>query len=127
MSAEDWDEFSKDFTFKFARDSFFSELKELEILSERLNSLNTISPYAGRYYSNEWIRKNVLRQSEDEMEQIDEEIASEVGNPQYADPNAPPPETNPMGGSPDQTGPAMTPSGATMPPPAPTLPAQAQQ
>lgn len=119
MSPEDWDEFSKDFKFKFARDSFFSELKELEILGDRLNALNTIAPYAGRYYSNEWIRKNVLRQTDEEIEEMDKQIAGEVGNPQFVDPNAPPPETNPMGGPPDQTGPAITPSGATMPPPAP--------
>jgi hypothetical protein len=119
MTPEDWDEFSKDFKFKFARDSFFSELKELEIMNDRLNALNTITPYSGRYYSNEWIRKNVLRQTDEEIEEIDEQIAGEVGNPQFINPNAPPPEMNPMGGPPDQTGPAMTPSGATMPPPAP--------
>lgn len=117
MTPEDWDEFSKQFKFKYARDSFFAESKEMEILTDRLNALNTIAPYAGRYYSNEWIRKNVLRQTEEEIEEIDEQIKNEQGNPQYAPIG---PDGQPLDQSAMQPElPTETPSGASMPP-APT-------
>lgn len=118
MTPEDWDVFSKDFKFKYARDSFFAESKEMEILNDRLAALNNIVAYAGRYYSNEWIRKNVLRQTEDEIEEIDEQIQNEQGNPQYAPVG---PDGQPLDqGMPQQDMPTETPSGASMPPPEPT-------
>jgi hypothetical protein len=48
--------------------------------------LRDIDDYAGKYYSHEWIRRHVLHQSDEEMEEIDEQIADEVDNPQYAGP-----------------------------------------
>jgi hypothetical protein len=58
-------------------------LKETEILQDRINVLNSIAPYAGKYYSHEWIRKNVLRQTDDEIEEIDQQIKKEDVIPQY--------------------------------------------
>jgi hypothetical protein len=83
MTPEDWDVLSKKIKFKYARDTFFSELKETEMLNDRINSLNNIVSYAGKYYSHEWIRKNVLKQTDNNIEEIDAQITQESTNPQY--------------------------------------------
>ena len=54
------------------------ELKEAEILRERLDTLGTISDYVGKYYSNEYIRKYVLRQTEEDIKLIDTQISKEA-------------------------------------------------
>ena len=51
-----------------------------------MTMLRDIDDYAGKYYSHEWIRRHVLHQSDEEMEEIDEQIADEADNPQYAGP-----------------------------------------
>jgi hypothetical protein len=54
--------------------------------------LRDVDDYAGKYYSHEWIRRNVLYQTEEDMEEIDKQIIEEMDNPQYA-----PPEMGPSG------------------------------
>lgn len=83
VTSEDWEEISSKIKFDYAKDNYFSELKESEILTARLNNLGLISQYAGTYYSHQWIRRNVLRQTEDEIEEIDGEINQEQDDPQY--------------------------------------------
>lgn len=80
---EDWEVISQNIRFDFAKDNYFSELKENEVLMGRINILNQIEAYAGKYYSHTWIRKNVLQQSDEDMEEIDGEIEEETSNPQY--------------------------------------------
>lgn len=86
MTVEDWDQFSKKIKFKYARDNFFAELKETEMLNDRINSLNNVAPYAGKYYSHDWIRKNILKQTDEDIEEIDAQIEAESVNPQYNTP-----------------------------------------
>ena len=57
---------------------YFSELKNAEILRERLNLANEVSPYVGKYFSVEYIRKNVLRQSDEDIIEIDNQIRNEI-------------------------------------------------
>ena len=57
---------------------YFSELKNAEILRERLNLANEVSPYVGKYFSVEYIRKNVLRQSDEDIIEIDSQIRNEI-------------------------------------------------
>ena len=83
LTPEDWDEFKPLIKFKFSQDNYFAELKESEILNNRLASLQQIEPFRGTYYSAEWIRRNILRQTDEEMEEIDEQIADEQSDPQY--------------------------------------------
>ena len=78
MNEDDWNEIHQDIIFDFTRDSYFTELKENEILKERMEILRDASEYIGKYYSIGWIRKNVLRQSEEEMKELDKEIKSEA-------------------------------------------------
>jgi hypothetical protein len=88
ITAEEWDELKQNIRYKFSQDNYYAELKETEILRDRIAMLRDIDDYAGKYYSHEWIRRKVLRQSDEEMEEIDEQIADEADNPQYAgDPN----------------------------------------
>ena len=85
-TSSDWEEISQNIRFDYAKDNFFAELKETEILQSRINVLNTVVPYAGKYYSHEWIRKNILRQTDEDIEQMDEEISEEMDDPRFAPP-----------------------------------------
>jgi len=95
--------------FKFSQDNYFAELKEAEILNNRLAALQQIDQFANKYYSHDWIRRKVLMQTDEEIQEIDEQIIAEMQNPQYnppepemmggEDPNAPPAE----GGSDEYT------------------------
>jgi hypothetical protein len=77
MTIEDWEQIKSDIKFDFSRDNYFTELKDTEILSQRINAAQAIDPFVGRYYSAEWVRKNVLKQSDEEIDELDEQIASE--------------------------------------------------
>jgi len=83
MSQDDWKEISQDIKFDFARDNYFAELKSIEMNKERLALLVEADPFAGKYYSHTWIRKNILQQTEDEIKSIDSEIVEEENEPQY--------------------------------------------
>ena len=74
MSAEEFDKAREYITFDFQKDSHFVEMKEAEIYRERVNTLREMDEFVGKYYSQNWVRKNILRQSEDEIEIIDGEI-----------------------------------------------------
>lgn len=82
----DWNEISQNIRFDYAKDNYFAELKEAEILNGRLATLNQIENYAGKYYSHNWIRKNILQQTDEDIEQIDEEISEELDDPRFGPP-----------------------------------------
>jgi hypothetical protein len=75
IEEEDWVELDKNLIFVWATDNYFAELKEQQILSERISTLNSLKPYIGKggYFSKESVRKNVLKQTEEEIVQIDKE------------------------------------------------------
>jgi len=66
-------------------DNHFTELKETEIMRERLQLLGEIDAYVGKYYSQEWVRKNVLRMSEEDIEDIEKQIKDEESEGTYDD------------------------------------------
>ena len=80
---EEWEVIKTDIYFEFADDIYFAELKDAEILQERLNAASEMEDFVGRYYSNEWLRKNVLQQTDEEIAEIDKQIKEEKKNPQY--------------------------------------------
>lgn len=86
MTLDEWEDYSKDIKFDFAQDNYYTELKELEIVRERLGVLNDLDPFAGRYISHTWIRKNVLRQSDEDIKQQDSEMEQEMDDPRFAAP-----------------------------------------
>ena len=80
VTGEEFDKFKDFIQYEFATDNHFTELKEAEILRERLDTLGTISEYVGKYYSNDYIRKYVLRQTEEDIKIIDQQIKDEGGD-----------------------------------------------
>jgi negative regulator of genetic competence, sporulation and motility len=75
-------------------DSHFTELKSVEIIKERLSILETIDPYVGKYFSKEYIRRTVLKQTEDEIEELNKEMEEEAAEAEdipVEEPVAPPP------------------------------------
>ena len=77
MTAEDWEGIKEDIIFDFNDDNHFYELKDAELLEARINQLNGVTEYVGTYFSIEWVRKNVLKQTQEEMELIDKQIEDE--------------------------------------------------
>lgn len=98
MSAEDWEEYKNDFHVEYQRDNYFTELKESEILRERFQSLDMVDPYLGKYFSREWVMKNVLMFTDDEIKDLDGQIDKEGLNDQEEFE-----EASPNGGETQQT------------------------
>ena len=88
VSVEDWDKISDHIQYDFLYDNQFAELKETEMLNERLGILASIEPYIGKYYSQKWVRSKVLRQTDGEMIEMDEQIEKEIKDGIIPDPNA---------------------------------------
>ena len=80
VTGEEFDKFKDFIQYEFATDNHFTELKEAEILRERLDTLGGIADYIGKYYSNENVRKYVLRQTEEDIKIIDAQIKDEGGD-----------------------------------------------
>ena len=78
MTIEDWENIAGDIRFDFAKDNYFTELKDGEIIDNRINLARNMQDMVGKYYSHEWLRKNILQQSEDDIEEQDKEIAEET-------------------------------------------------
>jgi hypothetical protein len=74
---DDWEWMRPDINVNFKQESYFSELKEAEILRERVNTLRELDEYVGKYYSVEFVRRNILMQTDEEMEEIDKQIEDE--------------------------------------------------
>jgi hypothetical protein len=117
---EEWNTFKMDIHYNFVKDNNFTELKEAELLTNRLNLLTIVDPFVGRYYSKYWVQENVLMLDEEEIEEMekqmdkeneemakDAEKAAAQGAPP-ADPMAPPAGSSGAPGDPAQA-PAKTP------------------
>ena len=78
ITEQDWQEWKDSLYIDFIKDNQFTELKEMEILRERIGVMNEITQYVGEYYSKEWVMRNVLRMSDDDIEDMKKEIEQEV-------------------------------------------------
>jgi len=78
ITIEDWQKLKEHIQYDYLKDGYFAELKNAELLRERINLANEVSPYIGKYYSVEYIRKNVLRQSDEDIIDIDSQIRNEI-------------------------------------------------
>jgi len=87
ITPEDWDTLSDHIQYDFLYDNQFAELKESELMNERLGTLATIEPYIGKYFSNHYVRTKVLRQTDQEIEEQDELIKKEIADGTIPDPN----------------------------------------
>lgn len=77
IRADEWDEMTKNIRFDFLKDNFYSEVKDAEIMTGRLNQLQLVEPYVSKYYSEQWIRRHVLHQTDDDIKEIDKQIEEE--------------------------------------------------
>jgi hypothetical protein len=77
LTPEDWDTVKEGIIYDFIDDNHFFELKDAELLKERVDQLTLMTDYVGTYFSIEWIRRNVLKQSPEDIEKIDKQIADE--------------------------------------------------
>ena len=84
---EEWPEIQASVRYDFMQDNYFEELKESEVLRERLNLLRDIDDYVGKYYSAEWVRKNVLMMNEDEIENMRDQIQQDDEDSEDAEDN----------------------------------------
>ena len=101
ISIEEWDDMSEHIQYDFIADNYFSELKDQEILNERMNLVTTMDPFAGRYFSLDYIRRKVLRQSDAEIKEIDKQMEGEIESGKLPDPAAVDPMTGePLEGAP---------------------------
>ena len=85
VTLEDWEDFSDFVVFNFHRDSYFTELKEAELWGKRVGQLRDFESHIGKYFSHNWVRRNLLKQSDDEQEQMTKEIMEEKKNSLYND------------------------------------------
>jgi hypothetical protein len=74
---EEWNEFKEHIHYNFIKDNNFTELKEAELMQQRLTLLGSVDPYTGRYFSQAWIQRNVLRLNDDEIKVMQTEIEKE--------------------------------------------------
>ena len=74
---EEWREFKEDIFYDFKKDNNFDELKEAELLSMRLDMIAKLDPFIGKYYSLEWAKKNVLMQTDEDIEEINAQMQQE--------------------------------------------------
>jgi len=93
INEQDWMKVKERLNYDFLQDGHFAELKQSEMLLERLRLADAMRDYVGKYYSVEYIRKNVLRQNEREMEEIDNQIKKEIDDGIISAPDS----TNPEG------------------------------
>jgi hypothetical protein len=79
---DDWSEISQDIKFRFNRDTYFDELKENEILTERVNMLNTIQPLIGTFFTEDYIRKHILKMSDEEIRELQDSFDEQPKQPE---------------------------------------------
>jgi len=89
ITPDDWKIMREHIQYDFLYDNHFSELKEAELMTERLNIAATAEPYIGKYYSQDYVRRKILRQTDEEIIEQDILIKKEIKNGVIPDPNAP--------------------------------------
>lgn len=77
IRAEEWEDIVPFIKYDYLEDNHYSELKEAEILMQRLQMLQQAEPYIGKYYSMRWARKNILQLNEDEVKTMEQELSQE--------------------------------------------------
>jgi len=107
---EEWKEFKEDIYYDFKKDNNFDELKESELLMNRIATLQAVDPYVGRYYSMQWVRKNILMMDDEDIEEIQSQIEEEQAAATPTDENGNPIQTDDQGNPLPAQAPAPTPN-----------------
>jgi hypothetical protein len=101
ITPEDWEIMSEHIQYDFLYDNHFAELKDAELLNERLNMVQIAEPYVGKYFSQDYLRRKILRQTDEEILEQDKIMKKEIKDGVIPDPNAP---IDPMTGMPLEPG-----------------------
>jgi hypothetical protein len=88
ITEDDWEKWKSDIVVDFIKDNHFSELKQAELLRDKLQSLDQVQQYVGDYFSREWVMKNILEFDDDDIKLMKKQIAGEVSSGEIADPDA---------------------------------------
>ena len=88
ITVEDWSGMSEHIQFDYIYDNHFAELKQSELFQERMANLSQAEPYIGKYFSQDYLRREILRQTDDEIVEQDKLIAAEIEAGLYVDPVA---------------------------------------
>ena len=88
ITPEDWNELEDHIQYDYLYDNHFADLKKNELLNEQLGVVASMEPYMGKYFSNHFVRTKILKQSEDDIKEIDKEIEKEIKDGSLMDPNA---------------------------------------
>ena len=84
-SMDEWRQFREDIYYDYMKDNNFTELRDSELLTSRVQLLATVDPYMGRYFSAKWVKKNILQQTDEDVEAMEKQMAEEseqgVGQP----------------------------------------------
>jgi len=86
VTPEDWEVMSEHIQYDFLYDNHFAELKEAELMNERMALLATVEPYVGKYYSQDYVRRKIIRQTDEEIIEQDKRIAQEIEDGIIVDP-----------------------------------------
>jgi hypothetical protein len=84
-TTEEWDEFKESIYYDFKKDNNFVEMREAELIRERVLTATQLDPFIGKYYSSKWVKKNVLRMTDEDIEEMEKEIEEEGSQPVLAD------------------------------------------
>jgi hypothetical protein len=76
-TADEWDEFREVIYYDYKKDNNFTEMRDAELLQTRVQLLQVVDPYIGRYYSADWVRRNILQMSDETIDEMDKQIAVE--------------------------------------------------
>lgn len=75
---DEWNEFKEDIHYNFVKDNNFTELKEIELITNRMTTMQLVDPFKGVYFSKQWIMENILRLSDDEIEEMEKQMEEEA-------------------------------------------------
>lgn len=78
ITEDDWESWKSSLYVDYITDNYFTELKNAEMLRERVNMLREIEPYLGSFYSKEWVRKNILMFTDDDIKTMEDQIEKET-------------------------------------------------
>ena len=86
VTPEDWEVLSDHIQFDYVYDNHFAELKETELINERLGVVAAVDPYIGKYFSLDYVRRHILKQKDEELELINKQMKQEIADGLVADP-----------------------------------------
>jgi len=86
ISPEDWDDMKEHIQYDYLFDNHFNELKEIEMMNQRMMSVTQMDPFVGKYFSVEYVRRNILNQSDKDYREIDKQMKAEIASGLAIDP-----------------------------------------